>query len=297
MEMTMLAAAVGTAVALARALATARPAWLLDRFARRVDLPLDGAESAGVAPRLVRRERAGAAGGLVGVWAVVGGLLVSADEVRGPYGPFLVALGYFAGHALAQGAVAWRESARRSPDQRPRIARAYAPGQTDYVPRHERYGAWVVSALTAGGAAVALVLAPADVPRPLLVAGLVLPPAFVLAHELLARRLLDRPQVAADLTELAWDDVLRARTLRDMVTVPLYVGFVLLIAIPSLVGDALEGGWPANPAVGVVSGLVIVLLLGGLVMAAVSTGLQPHRHVRRRLWPHPAPERLPGGPR
>jgi hypothetical protein len=91
--------------------------------------------------------------------------------------------------------------------------------------------------------------------------------------------------VAASQSELAWDDALRARTLRDMVTVPLVTGYFALAALIGGVGEGLEGGWPANAAVGWVSGAFLVLLLGGFVMLVVSLVIGPERHFRRRLWP------------
>lgn len=260
-------------------------------FARKVDLGMDDAVEDLVTARLARRERAGAVGGLI-----IG--LAAAAVVATTTGPSprdfnrlaAVFLSFLVGHALGYGVVAWRESVRR-PVAGPRLARATAPTHGDYVARHERIGSWVTAGI-AGVTGVGFLLADrADaldgaVPVGVAVAAVVVPPAAVLADELLARRLLARPQVAASQTELAWDDALRARTLRDMVTVPLVTGYIALTALVGGVGEGLEGGWPGNAAVGWVSGAFLVLLLAGLVMMVVSLAIGPERHFRRRLWPN-----------
>lgn len=263
-------------------------------FARKVDLGMDDAVEELVTARLARRERAGALGGLI---VGLGAAAVVATTTGPAPGDFYrlaaVFLSFLVGHALGYGVVAWRESVRR-PVVGPRLARATAPTHGDYVARHERIGSWVTAGI-AGVVGVGLLIADrADaldgaIPVGLAVVAVVVPPVTVLADELLARRLLARPQVAASQTELAWDDALRARTLRDMVSVPLVTGYMALAALIGGVGEGLEGGWPANAAVGWVSGAFLVLLAGGLVMMVVSLVVGPEQHFRRSLWPNVRP--------
>ncbi len=82
-------------------------------------------------------------------------------------------------------------------------------------------------------------VAAARVPLVLILATMLAPPALVVAAEIVGRRLLDLPQYATSTLELAWDDALRARTLRDLGSVPLLVGTYL----PML---ALLGAWLAT---------------------------------------------------
>lgn len=261
-----------------------------DRLARSVDLGLDPAVADVVVARLVRRERAGALGGL----AV--GLPVAwwASRALGPdaaaTGVLLVFVGLFAGRAIGCALVSWVESARRGPGGA-RVARASTPVHGDYVARLERWGSWAMAAIAVVLGLgllvldrVGLVELPA-VPAALVVLCVVAPPVAVLLDELAARWLLSRPQVACSQVELAWDDALRARTLRDMVTVTIVVAAYAPIGLLAAVGESLEGGWPANPAVGVINGLLLVLLaaLGGLGLTSVA--LRPQRHFRRALWP------------
>lgn len=267
-----------------------------DRLARSVDLGLDPAVADVVAARLVRRERAGALGGLVlslpVAWWASGAL--GSDGAASGF--LLVAVGLLAGRAIGCALVSWRESARREPGGA-RVARASTPAHGDYVARHERWGSW-------GMAAVAVLLGLGlpvldrvglvelgAIPGALVVLCVVAPPVAVLLDELVARWLLGRPQVARSQVELAWDDALRARTLRDMVTVTIVVAAYAPLGLLAAVGESLEGGWPANPAIGVVNGLALLLLVGMGVMGATSIALRPQRHFRRALWPldHPAP--------
>ncbi|WP_298455634.1 hypothetical protein [uncultured Cellulomonas sp.] len=259
-------------------------------FARRVDLGLPPDLEPVVARRLAGRQRAGARGALAGLALLTVGLAAARPDRLAIGG--LVALCVAAGgHALGQGAAAWRETTR-VPGDGARIARASTPAHSDYVARHERWGGWVLAGVSLA-VAVAIGAAPragldvGPLPWVLVVAAAVVPAAVMAAYELAAARLLDRPQVAMTPLELAWDDALRSNTLRDMLGAVLALGIGLPLALLAVVGDGLEGGWPANPAVGLVAGAVLVLVCGGLLTTLVSLALEPQRHFRTRLWPQP----------
>jgi hypothetical protein len=298
----LITAAVFSALSLARWRWWAQPAKAASSahsFARKVDLGLADHTAEVVTARMVRRERAAIVTGGLGALGAAALAALTTEEAAGGFRLLAVVLGLFVGHAVGHGVVAWRESVSRAADG-PRLARATVPTHGDYVARHERVGAWVVAGLAFLGGAALLLLGGSEVldgafrgivPTGFAVAVMGVPALTVVLDELLARRLLDRPQVAATTLELAWDDALRSRTLRDMITVPLTTGYFGLTALLGVVGDRVEGGWPDDPAVGIMAGAFIVLLLGGAVMAVVSLVLGPERHVRRRLWPTP-----PGAP-
>lgn len=282
-----------SAVALARYARVAGARSAAHTFARKVDLALDGRMEGEVGRRVARREQAGILGGLVvAAAAVLLGARLAGDEYGG-YVLFFLFLAFFAGHATGCGAVAWYESTRPVDLTHPRIARTSTPGFDDYVPRHERYGARVLAAVSA---AVTLLLVVLDssgavelqIPFGLAIATAAGPAVVCVVVEAVARRLLERRQVAASTLDLAWDDALRARTLRDLITVALAAGVFAPLVLLGAVGNDLSGGWPANPAVGVVDGLFGVLLLGMVGMAVVSLVLRPEAHFRRRLWPREA---------
>ncbi len=289
MTPTVLVAAVFVTLALGQLLqARVHPTRAAHTFARKVDLALPATSEPAIARRLAVRERAGSSAALAGVVLLATWVLLTRPGWT-PLAPLAVAVIALGAHSLGQGAVAWWESSR-APRGGTRIARTTTPVHGDYVARHERWGGWVLAALAAVVAAV-VALAPAgglDVgraPWPLLVTTAVLPSLAMAGYELAAARLLERPQVATTTLDLAWDDALRAHTLRDMLGAVLVVGLGLPLVLLSRVGEQLEGGWPANPAVGLVSGAVAVLLGGSLLAGAVSLALRPHRHFRARLWP------------
>jgi len=238
-----------------------------------------------VGRRLALREYVGGATGLLA--GVVAILLLRGDKAA----IWLVAvLTYFLGHAVGHGIVAWYEATRPVPPGA-RLARATTPTHADYVAGHERVGAWVLAAVSA---LIAVGLVAADrtgvlelrpLPWALVVVAVVVPPLAIAADELAAARLLRRRQAAATLVELAWDDAMRARTLRDMATVPLVASAYAPLLLLTGIANQLEGGWPANAAIGVANGLLLLLLVGLLGMAVLSAALGPQRHFRRRLWP------------
>lgn len=263
-------------------------------YARRIDLRLEEGMTDVVAARLARRRCAGVVtGALLG--SVTAVLLDGLRPDRTAWSAtWLAFLAFFLGLALGSAAVAWYESSRPLPAG-PRVARATVPEHGDYVPRLERWGAWGmagVSALVAAGLAAVDgtgLVELGDLPGALVAAAVVAPLVAVVADELAARWLLRRRQVAATTLQLAWDDALRSRTLRDSVTVALVTALYAPLALLGVVGDRQEGGWPANPGVGLVSGIVLVLVLVALVMTVTSLVSRPEGHFRRRLWS--------GGPR
>lgn len=274
------------------------------RYARRFNLELDGEQADAVARRLGMRSGAGAVGSLVGVLLVwVPGLVwgvgpfvdvsTSARSAIGDealnVGPMAAVLAFFVGQSLGSAAVAWLEVLHPARTQGPRVARACRPGFGDYVAPVERFGSWLV---VAGDAVVVLVLLALQgtvglptLPVALTVAAVAAPAVAVGLQEWLAARLVAAPQVAGSPNALAWDDAMRAVTLRDLVFATLVIGVAGPSVLLGTLATGLTGGWPANPAVGVVNGLGLALLVAVAVSATVSTLLAPWRHFRRRLWP------------
>src|SRR5690554_2005710 len=200
---------VGAAIAQGRASARVQAAH---KLARKVDLALEPAIGPVVAHRLGTRARTGGITGALGGWVTVLVLAPFAPDANDDatfYGPLLLVLGYFVGHAVGYGAVAWFEMRQPVPPG-PRMARASSPTHDDYVTRVERWGAWAAAGVATAIALAVVVLDRTgaldlgEVPWALVAATAALPWAAVLVHELLARRLLDRRQVASSPLELAW---------------------------------------------------------------------------------------------
>ncbi|GEA88059.1 hypothetical protein [Cellulomonas cellasea] len=253
------------------------------RTALQVDLPLDEATERLVVGRFRRRER------WAGTGALLGGLLPLAFLLPGDDGAallgatggdlrgFAVLLGFFAGTAAGLGLLAWRETIRPVDEPGPRVARASVPVVEDYVTPHERRGAWVLAGAGVAVTAWAGLREGPGLPGALVALGIAVPVAAVVVTEVLLRRLVAARQAATTPLALAWDDVLRARTARDLVTVPLTAGAYLPLVITSR-AEAV-GSLP--------DGVSLVLVLAMLVTAGVSALLDPRGHVRRRLWPQP----------
>lgn len=253
----------------------------MDAHARRtaddLGLPLDDAMRAALAGRLAVRERWGAVGAFVVGGATAVAVLTAApgDLVLGQptMRDLAVALGYLVGQALGLGGLAWRES-RRPVAQGPRVARTAVPTVADYVPSWERRAA---RGIVLGGALILVAVAATGdpgLPAASVAVGVGLPVLLLVAVELGARRFVAARQVAGSPLELAWDDALRARTVRDLVGMVAGTGAYA----PMLV--AAGGEAPGTPLAALL--LVPVLLWGTVLLLSGVRGARSH--FRRRLW-------------
>lgn len=260
--------------------------------ARRLDLRLDPELEEVVALRLARRDVAGVVAALVAVVAAAAWLLIwSLPETAGPVLIWLV-LADFLGHAIGLAGVGWWEASRPAPPG-PRVARPVEVTIGDYVAPIERRGLWAAAGVALGVAALPVLLRgagaldPGPVADGTLLLAAVVPLVAVGLVELGSRAVLAQRQVAATSLDLAWDDALRSVALRDIVTFGLMVVVLTPLALLSHLSDGLEGGWPANAALGLVLGLALVLLAAAVVTAVVAVLQQPQQWFRRRLWPDP----------
>ena len=261
--------------------------------ARRLDLRLEPDLEEVVAVRLARREVAGVVTAFVVVAAVATWMLVRGlpDDV----GPVLIGLvlADFLGHAIGLAGVGWWEASRPAAPG-PRVARPTEVTIGDYVAPIERRGLWVAAAVALGVAALPVMLRGAGALDPGPISGgtvllaAVVPLVAVGLVELASRAVLAQRQVAATPLALAWDDALRSVALRDIVTFGLMVVVLAPLALLNHLTENLEGGWPANAALGLLLGLTLLLLMAVAAAAVVALLQQPQRWFRRRLWPDPA---------
>ncbi|MEJ5915412.1 hypothetical protein [Pseudokineococcus sp. 1T1Z-3] len=305
----------------------ARRQHRLERLARRAALPAAPASAGGDLPddlverlraRVVARDLAGLAGGLAGlvlttvllalgpelgrrgaeleVGAAGGGFALDVSMLP-VAGVLLVLLGQQVGVLL----VAGRQALARPDGGGPRVARATAPVLADYVPRLETTLVRLVSlvpllaALVVGAAWLALPAGPRSGEGAVLAVA-ALAALLQVGVELLCRRVLDQPQPARSAVELAWDDVLRARLLRDLVPVPLLLGAFAggLLAVAALPPVVAALGLSDGRAVAAVAfGVMLLVLAVALVLLVSVVSRSAEQHVRRRLWSTPA---APAGP-
>ena len=263
------------------------------RFARSVGLTLPTELERTVGARLIRRQRGGAIGWLIGTLAMAGVVWSGALPDQGEFTSILFIGTLFCGMAVG----AALTSALHDPSDDPavRYARSRSVALEDYIAPIERNGA-----RTAVGIAVALLLVESALRisgLPLPLAGPIFPLSWLLTalavlalgfFELVGRRILARGRVAGSPDDLAWDDALRSLVVRDLVAAPLALG-LFGVAYGSVGALNAVSGWLGRDTslifvnVGV---NVLVIAIAGLALFAIAS--EPQRYFLRRLWPEVA---------
>lgn len=270
----------------------------VDRLAKRIDLavPTSPIEDERIGLRLAVRERYIAVGGGVGlIVAILAALFLPGFNQNNfsLLGIFIISL---TGIGVGAGLSALRTT-RELPNDVPRIARLSSPTMSDYVIGLEYRGAIVT---VIAGAVVTAVVVPLGFAfaeltwdraiLPIVVA--ILAVGALIGTLAISRSILDRGQRAGSVLDLAWDDAIRSTALRDLITVPLALGFAA--ALVPLV-TVVSGARIVQPTTSVDNILSLVALGGialfvfvGMIVAIVVLASSPQRHYRRRLWPTPA---------
>ncbi|RWZ52740.1 hypothetical protein ELQ90_02000 [Labedella phragmitis] len=269
----------------------------LDRLAKSVNLAVPTArdEDERIGARLATRERCIAIGGGLGiVAAILASFFVPGfgDYGFASMGVFILALvGVAAGAAVSA-----LSTTRDLPSDVPRIARLTTPTVRDYLPRLESVSATVAVALAVVATVAAIVTATTTMDAnigafalPIVIT--VLAVASLVGVALVSRRIVERGQRAGSTLELAWDDAIRSTALRDLIGVPLILGFAgVLVPMVVLIEDVplRQPYTSADNIVAIVAmGVVGLVVLIGLVVAIVSVASRPQQYYRRRLWPLP----------
>lgn len=242
-----------------------------------------------VVARLRRRLTAAGAGTVLGsllAWSLVpAGLGAGEIDLDVP----VLLGGAFLGWAAGAG-LATVLSSRQPVGDGPRLARGREVSLADYVGRAERWSTVGACVLAPVVAPVTLLLVAVDVlGAPPVVLGLVVaagavPPLLLGGALTAARGVLGLPQRAGSALELAWDDVLRAGSLRDLLAAPSYAGLMGSVLVVGHVATTLPATLaPAAVSVlvaGVMAGVMVLLLVGAAVVGAS----RPTSHVLRTLW-------------
>lgn len=249
--------------------------------ARRLGFGLDPDVAGTVVPRLAERAFVGAAGGVLG-GAGMTAWLAGAGLSGGP-GWLLVwsAVGVLVGRSVALAGLALVQARRAVAAPGPRVARAGCPTPGDYVAAPERGLAVVLSGLPIVLVAGWWASTAAEV-EPGVAALAAVPLVVLLGGLALARRITAGPQPAASPQALAWDDALRARTLRDVVSAVTLVGVSYCLLTTSVLGAVPFTTSPVAPPVTVV--LAGIFLGCGVVPLVCALTPSPGSHFRRRLW-------------
>lgn len=266
-----------------------------ERMARHVGLALSERMRPLVAERVRRRTVGSWVGAVVGSFVGVGlsALVPKSGLVEGAPSVWLVLGGWVAGMGIGVMLTAVGGRSPLAPDA-PRVARLDSVSLVDYVHPLERNGARLVVALSTAVTLVALGLAltgglteagAATVAAPVLLG--IAAVASLLVFEIGSRRILSLGRPASSSDELAWDDALRAQSMRDMLLGPVYTGgYTLLILSMSLreVTSDTTSWW-----IGLASTLLSVVVALGVAAALILLpAKRPQQHFLRRLWPEVA---------
>lgn len=287
----LVAIAVAIAALLVLLALSLRAAWVGSQAAaaaRRLGLALP-ADASTIERRVAVRARAALAGALLaalGFVAVHVSLLPQAAEGSGPSWMLFFAGAVASGSAMG---VLLAATMSRAPQRSTvRFARARAVELADYVALIERVGARViVAASIVAGAALIVVgqLWGGPGPSALALTMGALAVGSLVLFEVLGRRMVARAQRAGSPEELAWDDALRAWTLRDLVTAPIMLGAYSLYAEVMELSTTTPLGEASRVIATASTGVLLVVLVLLIVVAIVSIATRPQQHFLRRLWP------------
>lgn len=279
----------GTALALT--LTAGSRSRSVTRLGTVVGLEVPDSLRAQLAARNAARTRAASIGALIGTAAVIAAVLAGIIPTStGPEGAgdlWMLIGGGLVG--MATGATIAALRTKPVLPEGERFARSGAVTLEDYLAPVELLGARVASALSVAALVIAVILLAngSIAPSPALVVGAIviaLGLAGLVMFEIVARRILTRALPVGSPAELAWNDALRARSMRDVASVPLCLGVWGTLAISLAIA--------ATAAFSVVASVgAIVVFVAICAAAAVSIATRPQQHFLRRLWPDVAAHR------
>lgn len=242
--------------------------------------------------RFTGRMTASLAGALIGLGAAVASLqsgLVPSAESTNVAEFWIVFGGFFTGASVA--AAIYALAAKPARPEGERFARSGAVDLRDYLAPIDRLGARAAVGLGVATLIIASIVSAAGLTNSnaaISVGGLIVAAGVVALalSELASRRILDRPQPAGSPAELAWDDALRAQSLREIITAPLCLGSWGALAVLFTLIEATDSIGPGGGVTFWISVIGLFLVLAALfVAAAVSIATKPQQHYLRRLWP------------
>jgi len=267
------------------------PSYRVSRVAtlgKSVGLAVPAELTAVLAARLTRRSLITWLGSLLGLAAVVVAVLLGLVTPSGDFSNasdiWLIAGGIVTG--LAAGAIVNALTLTSVVPSGERFARSGAVEVSDYLAPIDLIGSRVAVAIGAAALAVWIGLATtgAIAAEPLVTVGVVviaLSGVSLVAFELATRRIRDRGQPVASPAELAWDDALRAMSMRSIASAPMCLGIWGALAI--CIDLATVATTDAAFATAVAAGVVVFVAI--FIAAAVSIATKPQQHYLRRLWP------------
>ncbi|MGV8880833.1 MAG: hypothetical protein ACOH19_01655 [Rhodoglobus sp.] len=263
----------------------------IERLGRSVGLAVPESLKTQLAARNATRARSASVGVLIGtaviILAILLGIVPTSPAPESTGDLWMLVGGSIAGLAIGAAVAALRT--KPVVPEGERFARSGAVTLEDYLAPVDLVGARVAAVLSVIVSVIAGVLLAtgAIVMTPaLIVAGLVvaLGLAGLVMFEIVGRRILDHALPVGSPAELAWNDALRARSMRDVVTVPLCLGMWGSLAVLLAIAYT-------EPFTIVASVAAVVVFASLLAAAFVSIASRPQQHFLRRLWPDVAAQR------
>ena len=232
-----------------------------------------------IADRNGRRGRAVSLGAIVGtavpVILIVTGVIATSGRNGDPADLWFIIGGAVGGIGVGAAISALR--AKPVVPEGERFARAGAVTLEDYIAPVDLIGSRVAVGISVVVLIAAAIVAPSTA---LSVGGIVIALGVValVFFEVVIRRILDRAQPVGSPAELAWNDALRARAMRDVAGAPMCLGvwgaLALLLNLAS-----------SDTGTVVAIGGAILVFGATLAAAAFSIASKPQQHYLRRLWP------------
>lgn len=272
--------------------------WILESYARRVDLAIPEDLAFRLSQRATVLQRATALGGLAGTVvaaAVIAAFIPPPDFTRDapPFDPASIVLvvSVLSGSMLARSFAAVVQTLSRRPGRR--IARSSTPRLADYVSQVEIAASWVAT-----GAALLLLILMWFAQGHGVMKNVVienegvfdsigaffayLAVASLVVGGILSQIVLRAPQRAGSTQELAWDDAFRALTLRWVVGVP--YGWASQSVLLSFIYVLIGSTWQPRALVIVVGLAAAAAWAGYFLLLYFLRNSVTDRHFRRRLW-------------
>lgn len=259
-------------------------------FWQKVGLPM-GTEriNASVGRRLRRSSTASALGGVAGYLVSLVFLLLSPTPAYSFAYTWVVALpALLIGTTIFDVALAMRDTLFTQRGGTPRMARAAAVSLRDYITPWKMYAPPVLLGVAAILVAIAAALDGAGASAmdaslaSLSLPALVMAVLVVLACLVAVRKILARPQPVSDTLELAWDDALRADTVRKAGMLAIAISWLALAAAASGLVVAIDVSLTSTMWFTIVQ---ILLGWGFIAINVVFTYGSSFNWFRRRLWP------------
>ncbi|SEE44058.1 hypothetical protein SAMN04489740_1417 [Arthrobacter alpinus] len=260
------------------------------QFWQRVGLPM-GTEQIhdSLRSRLHRSSMAALVGGIAGALVATSLLVFQEASVVSFTFSWLVALpAIFIGLTLSDVVQTLRDTLFGSPSNLPRMARAHAVTLGDYISPWRLRTAPLLLLIALFLAAGGLVLGQSGVINmgsflkgmslPFLLVAIIVCGICAVA----AKKVLEKSQPVADALELAWDDAVRADTIRKLAQLAVLTAWLASSAIVIAILEGLQDG--REPMLLVAMGQPLAMVGYSVVVMMFSYG-NSYSYFRHRLWP------------